>query len=121
MTRFMMELTGKLGDFWCNEACKELARVEREYESGEITIDRNGVARNRLDRILANDELEKLALITDRVNVEATQRAYNEDLDAFLANYRKRRMSEEELFEARSAFGEGTVIVDVFSGERVRL
>jgi hypothetical protein len=70
MTRFAEELNGMRGDFWKKEAEKELARVQADYEAGKITIDENGIARNCIGRILMADMLEKLALVTDEVDVE---------------------------------------------------
>ena len=48
MTRFQMELSGKLGQFWQNEAQKELERVKLDLEAGRITVGVDGVARNYL-------------------------------------------------------------------------
>ena len=39
MTRFQMELSGKLGQFWQNEAQKELERVKSDLDSCKIIID----------------------------------------------------------------------------------
>lgn len=44
MTRFQMELSGKLGQFWQNEAQKELERVKSDLDSCKIVIDGDGVA-----------------------------------------------------------------------------
>ena len=54
MTRFQMELSGKLGQFWQNEAQKELERVKSDLDSCKITIDADGVARNSIGRALDN-------------------------------------------------------------------
>ena len=40
MTRFQMELSGKLGQFWQNEAKKELERVKSDLDPCKIIIDR---------------------------------------------------------------------------------
>ena len=55
MTRFQMELSGKLGQFWQTEAQKELERVKSDLDSCKITIDADGVARNSIGRALADD------------------------------------------------------------------
>ena len=77
MTRFQMELSGKLGQFWQNEAQKELERVKSDLDSCKITIDADGVARNSIGRALADDMLEKVELVApDCVNVSATRATY---------------------------------------------
>lgn len=53
MTRFQMELSGKLGQFWQTEAQKELERVKSDLYSCKIVIDGDGVARNSIGRALA--------------------------------------------------------------------
>ena len=123
MTRFARELSGSLGAFWKASAEKELEQIREDFETGKITVDENGVARNRIGRILMSDLLEKLTYITDKVDVEATRAAREAETDAFLESYRKanHRRSAEELSEMRAAFGTGTTVVDIFTGERIRL
>ena len=125
MTRFEKELSGNLGAYWKASAEKELERVRADFEAGKITVDENGVARNCIGRILMDDMLEKLTYITDEADVEATRAAREEETAAFFESYRKanrnRRRSAEELHEMRAAFGTGTTVVDIITGERVRL
>ena len=75
MTRFEKELSGALGAYWKKSAEKELEKVKEELEKGLITIDENGVARNRIGRVLMSDMLEKLTYVTDAVDTEATTKA----------------------------------------------
>lgn len=75
MTRFEKELSGALGAYWKASAEKELAQVKADLEVGKITIDEQGVARNCIGRVLMNDMLEKVAMVTDKVSVENTQAA----------------------------------------------
>ena len=75
MTRFERELSGALGAYWKTSAEKELEKIRAELEQGLITIDENGVARNRIGRVLMSDMLEKLTYITDEVDAEATAAA----------------------------------------------
>lgn len=121
MTRFEMELSGKLGDYWKRNAEKELADIAEELRSGEITIDSNGVARNCIGRVLMSDMLEKLMHVTDKVNAEATQKARDAEVEKSISEYRERmknhKPSAEELFEMRAAFGPGAKVVDVFTGQ----
>ena len=122
MTRFARELSGTLGAYWKSSAEKELEQIREDFEAGNITVDENGVARNRIGRILMSDLLEKLTYITDKVDAEATKAAREAENDAFLESYRKanHRHSEEELNEMRAVFGTATV-VDIITGERIRL
>ena len=123
MTRLQRELSGSLGAHWKASAEKELEQIREDFETGKITVDENGVARNRIGRILMSDLLEKLTYITDKVDVEATKAAREAETDAFLESYRKanHRRSHEELSEMRAAFGTGTTVVDIITGERIRL
>jgi len=123
MTRFMEELNGLRGDFWKKEAEKELAKVKAEFEAGKITIDEEGVARNCIGRILMADMLEKLALVTDKVDIFATTKARDEQVHKELEEYRatKRSYTEEELNEMRAAFGKGTTVRDIITGEEITL
>ncbi len=125
MTRFTQELSGMLGDYWKASAEKELERVRADFENGLITIDENGVARNRIGRVLMDDMLDKLSYITDEADKEATRAARNEEVSRSMEEYRKARqahgISEEEKAEMRAAFGTGTTVVDIITGQEIRL
>ena len=123
MTRFEREISGSLGEFWKKNAQKELDQLRSELENGKITIDRNGVARNCIGRVLMSDLLEKLTYITDKVSVEATTEAREIEVAEELAEYRRnaRPYSQEQLAEMRAAFGTGTTVVNVFTGESYEL
>ena len=123
MTRFERELSGALGAYWKTSAEKELEKIREELEQGLITIDENGVARNRIGRVLMSDMLEKLTYITDEVDAEATAAARAEEVQRSLAAYRAnaKPASEEEKNEMRAAFGEGQTVVDILTGERITL
>lgn len=123
MTRFEKELSGALGAFWKASAEKELAEIQADLESGKITIDENGIARNCIGRVLMNDQLEKLAYITDEVDVEATQAARAAEVSQSLEGYRRnaRPASHEEINEMRAAYGEGQTVVNIITGQRCSL
>ena len=125
MTRFQRELSGELGAYWKSSAEKELERVRADFEEGRITVDENGIARNCIGRVLMDDMLEKLTYITDTVDEEATKAARDEEVSRSLEAYRKsragRRISEEERSEMRAAFGAGSMVVDILTGEKIRL
>ena len=123
MTRFERELSGALGEFWKNNAQKELQKTKEDLENGKITIDENGVARNCIGRALMSDMLEKLTHITDAVDTEATNAAREEEVAAALEKYRRnaKPASEEEKNEMSSAFGKGQTVVNILTGERITL
>lgn len=123
MTRFQRELSGELGEFWKKEAEKQLDKVRAELAEGKISIDAEGVARNCIGRVLMDDLLEQLGMVTDKVNAEATRAARETENAAFLAEYRVRRNapSAEELAEMRATFGAGATVVDVLTGEKIAL
>lgn len=122
-TRFQRELSGELGAYWQRQAEAELERVKADLDSGEITIDEAGVARNCIGRALMDDLLEKLLLVTDKADSAATRAAREAEVQADLESYRANRKapSAEELTEMRAAFGEGTTVVGVLTGEKIQL
>ena len=123
MTRFQREFSGRLGPFWQKEAEKAIAKVKEDLENGKITIDTNGVARNCIGRVLMDDMMEKLLMVTDRADAAATASARDAEVERELAEYcaAKRPHSAEELAEMRAAFGPGTTVVDVITGEKIEL
>ena len=123
MTRFEKEITGALGEFWRKHAEQELDRIAEDLEKGLITIDDSGVARNRIGRVLMSDMLEKLTYVTDKVDEEATRAARAEEVERTLAEYRANAQpaTEEEKEEMRAAFGKGKTVVNILTGERIRL
>ena len=123
MTRFMRELNGDFGAFWKAEAEKELGRIKADLETGKITIDESGVARNSIGRPLMDDMLEKLAMVTDKANTSATEAARAAENAEFLEEYRRSRKahSAEEIAEMRAAFGPGTTVVNILTGETTNL
>lgn len=123
MTRFMEELKGMRGDFLQKEAEKELENVNAELATGKITIDENGIARNCIGRILMSDMLEKVALVSDKVDVDATTAARDEEVHRELEKYKRSRKgyTQDELNEMRAVFGAGTTIRDIFTGEEITL
>ena len=123
MTRFEKELSGALGAYWKKEAEKELAKVKEDLENGNITIDEQGIARNCIGRVLQNDMMEKVAMVSDKVNVEATRAARQEEtakvIDSYRASYKG--VSPEEMSEMVAAYSKGTTVVNVLTGTRITL
>ena len=57
-------------------------------------------------------------LFDEQACKEADEKETAEALEAYRENH---RTTEEERMEMRAAFGEGAAVVDVISGERIRL
>lgn len=123
MTRFEMELSGKLGDYWKRDAEAELKKVAGELKNGEITIDENGVARNCIGRVLMSDMAEKVAYITDKIDRKATEAARDEEVARELEIYKAnaKPYTAEQIAEMRAAFGEGKTIVNLLTGQKITL
>jgi len=117
MTRFEMEISGKLGEFWKKDAEKRVAKAVESVK--DMNIDENGVATWKSNgHCLMDDYLELLEYGgVKEVSRENTKIARDKETAEFLKNYRH-EPTEEEMLEMRAAFGEGTVVVDVLSGKR---
>ena len=70
-----------------------------------------------------SDMLEKLAMVTDKVSVEATTAARDKEVSESLAEYRKsvRPATGEERMEMQAALGKGTTVVNILTGEKTKL
>lgn len=70
-----------------------------------------------------DDMPEKLSLVTDKANTNATEAARAAENAEFLEEYRRNRKphSAEEIAEMRAAFGPGTKVVDIITSETTTL
>ena len=125
MTRFQQEISGMLGEYWLNSAKKELESVQSEFNAGKITVDANGVLRNCIGRVAVKEVCEKCKYIGIAFDEEETETAREYEMKAATAEYKasqkNRKISEEELYEMRAAFGEGATIIDVITGRKIKL
>ena len=122
MTRFIMDLTGKYGEYWVNDAKKQIAKRVEEYNNGHLLIDENGVGRWATNgRVIPHDCAEQAYCGGLPIDIGATQRAENEEFKEFLKNYREPEYDAETLTEMENAFGKGTTVVNVFTGRRITL
>ena len=69
------------------------------------------------------DMLEKLLLVTEKADKAATIAAREAEVSQELTAYRKakKRTSAEELSEMQAAFGKGTRVINVLTGELTNL
>ena len=126
MTRFARELSGELGAYWKASAEKEIRKMEERQMNGEIFFGADGVVRwTSNNRVMPKDCREILShtAYRDLFSEEASRAAEDAETAAFLESYRKNYTgpSEEEKAEMRAAFGTGSTVVDVITGERIRL
>lgn len=124
MTRFQQELSGRLGMFWKKSAEKLIQKTKEDIATGKITIDENGVARNEIGRVIMSDLEEVVSIIAPKgYSSEATREERKKETKKSMENYRKQqgKFSEEQMAEMRNAFGTGTVVVDVLTGEKYHL
>ena len=125
MTRFERELRGEYGEFWKKKAVQYLHKIEEEVFRGEITIDKEGVARNCIGRVVVDEVANALDYIIrdGSFRLDKTVEARDAEDIQFIKNYisQNRKPSDEELLEMKSAFGEGSKVVDIISGKEIRL
>ena len=126
MTRFERELNGSLGSYWAENAKKEIRKMEERQINGEIFFGADGVVRwTSNNRVMPKDCREILShtVYRDLYSEDASRAAEEAETAAFLDSYRKsyKGPGEEEKAEMRAAFGTGTTVVDIITGERIRL
>ena len=126
MTRFERELNGSLGSYWAENAKKEIRKMEERQINGEIFFGADGVVRwTSNNRVMPKDCREILShtVYRDLYSEDASRAAEEAETAAFLDSYRKnyKGPGEEEKAEMRAAFGTGATVVDIITGERIRL
>lgn len=123
MTRFEREISGSLGAFWKKNAEEEVRKAVTQAEK-DAAVDEDGAIRwNSNGRYLMDDFCEKLEYAGFPFSRKATAEKREAQVEEELAQYRKnhRGFDAEELAEARAAFGEGTTVVNVLTGEKTKL
>ena len=123
MTRFQKEISGQLGAFWKLNAEKEVTAAA-EHAAEAAIVDENGaISWKSNGSYLPDDYCEKLEYAGYPFSREATKAAREAQVAKELAEYRSnyRGPSASDLDEMRAAFGEGTTVVNVLTGQKVRL
>ena len=123
---FQLELEGKFGKYRQEDAVKLIAEMEDDYDNGKFTIE-NGSAIWKCGNYLPMNCLA--AVLSGKygylINVDEHERLLDAQQEESIRQYKERMKnyvpSEEELFEMRAAFGEGVEVVDVLSGNKIRL
>ena len=123
MTRFEKEISGALGEYWERSAEKEVEELVAHCDEA-AELDENGAIRWKSNgNYLPEDCCEKLVYACYDFDVEATRKAREEQLHKHAEEYKKSmlNMSNEaraELeYEIRAAFGPGTKVVNVITGD----
>ena len=118
-------LSGAYGAFWQKEAKKQVADMQTKADNGEIIFEINGAVKWVSSGNYLPEECVELLLHTayaDKVDPDITALARKVQTHEQLERYRESRKnyvpSDEELYEMRAAFGEGTTVVDVITGQR---
>lgn len=122
MTRFERELHGLCGDFFKKKAIETLEERMYQWETDELLVNPiNGVATWASNGNPLPEECALQAKLAGvPIDVEATRKARDEHLEEFAKNYRH-EVTAEEMFEMKAAFGEGTTVVNVLTGEKIKL
>ena len=122
MTRFAREWNGELGAFWQKNAHEEAARLLAQRDNIEVDVD--GAAKWRSNgSYLPADVVEKLIFAgADFFSAEATAAKREAQTAEFLENYRRNhRTTAEERAEMEAVFGKGTTVVNIITGEKIKL
>jgi len=123
MTRFEREINGSLGDFWKRNAEEEVKKAVAQADE-KATVEADGAIKwNRNGRYLMDDFCEKLEYAGYPFDRQATAKKRDKQNEESIAEYRRnhRGLSGEALAEAGAAFGEGTTVVNILTGERTKL
>ena len=122
MTRFAREWNGELGAFWQKNAHEEAERLLAQRDN--IEVEEDGAAKWKSNgSYLPADVIEKLIFAgADFFSAEATAAKRDAQIAEFLGNYRRNhRTTAEERTEMEAAFGKDTTVVNVLTGEKIKL
>ena len=122
MTRFAREWNGELGAFWQKNAHEEAARLLAQRDN--IEVEEDGAAKWKSNgSYLPADVVEKLIFAgADFFSEEATAAKREAQTAERLGSYRRNhRTTTEERAEMEAAFGKGTTVVNIITGEKIKL
>lgn len=124
MTRFEQEISGALGEYWQKHAKQEVERLMGQ--SDNVKVEADGAIRwISSGNYVPEDCCEKLEYGGFKFSREATKAKREAQNAESIAEYRRKmanyKPSAEEMSEMRNAFGAGTTVVNVFTGQRFRV
>ena len=123
MTRFKREISGALGDYWKKDAEERVERYVAQANE-DATVDEDGAISWKCNgNYLMDDFCEIVEYARYNFSRLATAQKRDKQNDEFIAEYRKNYNgpTEEELYEMRAAFGEGATVVNILTGESIRV
>lgn len=123
MTRFQKELSGELGAAWQKAAYTEMASAKQQFETN-VTVDENGAAKwTNVGRYIMDDMAEMMEAAGCNFSRAATTAAREAQNSEFIAAYKAKQQpaSAEQMYEMQAAFGKGTTVVNVLSGQTYKL
>jgi len=123
MTRFQKEISGQLGEFWKKNAEKEAAQAKEMFER-KAYVTANGVVRwNSNNKVPFDDMLEKMEYAGCTFDRDESNMTREVEVQLELEEMRRKPAvhSQEEIEEMKEAFGTGSVVVNVLTGERIKL
>ena len=123
MTRFEAEISGQLGAYWQQSAEKEVQEAVKHAAEAATVNEDGAIAWKTNGRYLPDDYCEKLEFAGFPFSREATRAARDAQVAKELAEYRRsyKGPTAADLEEMRKAFGEGTTVVNVITGDRIRI
>lgn len=124
-SRFQREIAGDFGDYWKRDALSKVDEYTKHADEAAIVEDDGAIRWKKNGNYLPDDYCEVLEYGRYPFSREATRIKREEQQAENLAQYRERMKnyvpSEEELYEMRSAFGEGTTVVDALTGQKYNI
>lgn len=125
MTRFQMEISGKLGDWWKKNAENEVIKAMKYAAENALVEEDGAILWKSSYNYLPDDYCEKLEYGGYNFSREATKIKREIQSNKFIEEYRESMKnhvySEEELYEMRSAFGKGSCVVDIITNKKIYL
>jgi hypothetical protein len=122
MTDYVKYLEDTNAPIW---AKRDVERLLGQF-STDATVDQNGIVRwKKSGRVPPEDILSLWAHVGKPFNLVSSNETREAETNLFLADYRERMQdvlpSAEEMFEMRSAFGEGAEVVNIITGKSTKL
>ena len=123
MTRFQQEISGALGQWWKEQAEKELEDAVRKADADAIVEPEGAIKWVKSGNYLMDDFCEMLEYAGYPFSREATAKSRDIQNSKFIEEYKKNYTgpSEEELFEMRAAFGDNGTVIGVITGNVIEL
>ena len=123
MTRFQQEISGALGQWWKEQADKELEDAVRKADADAIVEPEGAIKWVKSGNYLMDDFCEMLEYAGYPFSREATAKSRDIQNSKFIEEYKKNYTapSEEELFEMRAAFGDNGTVIGVITGNVIEL